>query len=236
MTNNEKNTSIEYILTQGFVTPPTFWERVTKMHRVLGWRFIFWDLSYSIIFVFVIQSALMFLFRNVSLEYMQYSVAVGFAPMLFILITLLAEISERACGLYELKQTCRYTSRQITALRCIYYSLAGVGFAVFVSAFASDSTAHFVRILPLCLGVLFLSATLELSIMRQWQGKWCIAVFSGIWLVVNCMLPIALGARWEVFLSSLPLVITIIFMAAGGLVFMYQINKMLMEEQNYAIA
>jgi len=236
MTDSEKNISIEYILAQGFVKPPTLRERVTKMHNVLGWRFIFWDLSYSIIFVMATVFAIAILFRNVSIVYIRNSVAVAFSPMLFVLITLLAEVNERACGLFELKQTCRYTSRQITALRCIYYSLAGVAFSVFITAFSSENATDFFRILPLCLGVLFLCATMELSIIRLSRSKWAVIGFSAIWLFISLALPFALGQRWEVFITRLPLVFTIIFMIAGAVVFMCQTTKMLTEEKNYAIA
>jgi len=229
MTDNQKDTSIEYILKQGFTKPPSLRERITKMHRVLGWRFIFWDLSYSIIFVFVTLLATMFLFRHVPVYYFQYSVAVGFSPILFVLITLLVEINERACSLYQLKQTCRYTSRQITALRCIYYSLAGVAFAIAVAALSSENTANFFRILPLCLGVLFLCATLELSVLRLSHSKWTIAGFSVVWMLINFSLPVIFGGRWEAFLSNLPLIFTVIFMIMCAIVFMYQTNKMLTE-------
>jgi len=236
MTDKEKNASIEFILAQGFVKPQTFWGIVSKMHSVLGLKLIFWDLSYSIIFVFVTLSGMLFLFRHVPMDYFRYSVAVGFSPMLFVLITLLAEMNERACGLYELKQTCRYTSRQITALRCIYYSLAGVGFAVIVTAFSSESTASFFRILPLCLGGLFLCATAELSVIRHTRGKWAIIGFSAVWMLINITLPITLGERWETFLSNLPPYLTIVFMIAGAVMFMYQTNKMLTEGNSYVIA
>ena len=236
MTNNEKNASIEYILAKGFVKPASFWERASTMHRVLGWRFIFWDLSYSLIFASVTLLALVFLFRHVPVYYYQYTVAVAFSPVLFVLITLLAEINERACGLYELKQTCRYTSRQITALRCIYYSLAGVAFAISITAFSSESAMYFIRILPLCLGGLFLCATMELSVIRFSHSKWAIAAFSAIWLITNMALPMVFRQRWEGFLESLPLVFTIIFMVAGAALFMYQTNKMLTEDNRYVIA
>jgi len=236
MTDNQKNASIEYILAHGFVKPPTFWQRASNMHGALGWKCIFWDLSYSMIFVTVTLFVTAFLLYFMPISYYQYSVAVGFSPVLFVLIVLLAEINERACGLYELKQTCHYTSRQITALRCIYYSVAGVVFAVAVTAFSSASTACFFRILPLCLGGLFLCATAELSVIRLTLSKWAVAICSAVWLIINLALPILLGQRWEAFLSSLPLVFTIAFMIAGAAVFLHQTNKMLMEENRYAAA
>lgn len=236
MTDEKKNASIDYILAQGFVKPPTFWECITKMHRTLGWKFIFWDFSYTVIFVCVTLLGITFLFHHAPVQDFPYSVAFVFSPVLFLLIMLFAEMNERACKLYELKQTCRYTSRQVTALRCIHYSVVGMAFAVFVTAFATDTTAQFFRVLPLCLGGLFLCAAIELSVVRLTHSKWAVAISSAVWLVLNLALPLAFGTRWETFLSSIPIVFTIIFAAAGAAVFVHQTNKMLTEENSYATA
>jgi len=236
MTDKDKNTSIEYILSQGFVKPLTTWDRVTKMHRVLGWKFIFWDLSYSLTFVFVTLLGIIFLYYHAPINDYPYAVAVGFSPILFLLIMLFAEMNERACGLYQLKQTCLYTSRQITTLRCIYYSVVGIVFAVCITAFSTDNATQFFSVLPLCLAGLFLCAAMKLTIIRWTHSKWAIAVSCVMWLLVNIVLPLTLGERWEIILSSVPIIFTIIFAMASVAVFMYQTNKMLTEENSYAIA
>jgi len=204
------------------------------MHHMLGWRFIFWDLSYSLIFAAVTLLGLGFLFHHAPLDF-QHSVAFGFSPVLFLLIVLVAELSERTCNLYELKQTCIYTSRQISALRCICYSVAGVAFAVFITAFSTENMAQFLRLLPLCLSGLFLCAAAELTVMRLSRSKWAIAAFSTLWMLGNLTLPFALGERWELFLSGLPLVLTIMFAALGATGFIYQSNKMLSEEKKVCL-
>ena len=235
MTNEEKNTSIEYILEQGLVTPPTFGKRIMKMHDTLGLRFIFWDLSYSLIFVAVTLLGISFSLRYAPIDF-QYSVAFGFSPVLFLCIMLFAEMSERACGLYELKQTCRYTSRQITALRSIYYSLAGAVFAVIVTAFSSENMVQFFRIIPISFGGLLLCAVMSLSVIRLSRNKWTIAVFGIAWACINIALPITLGEYWESFLSGLPIAATIAIAIIGAAGFIYQTNKMLSEEKQYANA
>jgi len=235
MTDNEKNTSIEYILAQGFVDPPTFWEHITKMHRVLGYKFIFWDFNYNLIFISATLLVMAFLLRLAPVLYYPYSVAVGFSPVLFLLIMLFSEINERACRLYELKQTCLYTSRHITALRCMYYSIVGAAFAIFVTTFTAENIAQLFRILPLCLAGLFVCASIGLSVIR-FLNRWAIAVFAIVWVFVNLTLPISLGEDWELFLSGIPLVLTTAVAIAGAVVFIYQTNKMLTEENRYVIA
>jgi len=235
MTDKEKNESIEFILAQGFVEPITFRERVLKMFDVLGWRFIFWDLSYSLIFASVTFAGITVLLRYTPMDY-QHSFALGLSPMLFLIIMLFAEITERTCGLYEIKQTCRYTSRQITALRCMFYSAAGAVFAIIVAAFCTEGILHFFKLLPLCLGGLFFCATIELSVIRLIRSNWAMIVFPVVWVVTNIMLPFTLKENWEQFISGLPVVFTITFLVLGAVTFMYQTNKMLTEENNYAFA
>ena len=235
MTDNKKNNSIEYILAQGFAPPPTFWGRIKKMHQQLGWRFIFWDMNYNIIFATITLLGVWFMFTHAPMDF-QYSVTFGFSPVLFLLIVLFTEMSERACSVYELKQTCLYTPRQISALRCICYSLVGVVFTVAVTAFSAENMLQFSHLLPLCLSGLFLCALLKLTVLRFSSSRWTILAFSILWIIINTVLPFILGARWEAFLSSIPIAFTIAFAMLGAAGFIYQTNKLLTEERNYAYA
>ena len=235
MTDKDINASIDYILDKGLVKPPTVWERITHMHSFLGWRFIFWDKGYGLVFAAVTLLGIGFLLRYEPFDY-RYSAAVALSPVLFLLIMLFAEMNERACSLFELKQTCRFTSRQVTALRCICYSIIGAGFAAAVTVFFAESTAQFFRLLPLCLGGLFICAAVELSVIRWFRSRWAIAIFSAGWIFANLTLPLAFSQAWETLLAGLPLALTTAAAIAGAAAFMYQLNKMLMEENNYAIA
>ena len=235
MTDNDKNKSIEYILAQGFVAPPTLKERIATIHNLFDLKLIFWNLNYSIIFAFVTTLAVLFLFRHAPVDF-RYSVAVGLSPLTFLSIVLFAEITERNCTLYELKQTCRYTSRQITALRCICYSIVGVVFAVGITAFSTAGLWQFFRLLPLCLGGLFLFATIELLVIRFLRGNWSVAIFSGMWILANLALPLIFREQWETFLLNLPPTLTATFAIACALSFAYQTNTIFTEENHHVTA
>lgn len=236
MIEHKKNASIDYILSQGFVERQTFWGRFLTMHHALGLRFIFWDLGYSLIFASVTLLGVVFLYRHAPVYDFPYATATLFSPMLFVLIMAFSQVNERSCNLHELKQTCLYTSRQVSALRCMYYSVAGIGFAVFIAVFSTDTVAQFLSVLPLCLGGIFLCATIQLSLMRFTHNNWFVASASVLWVVVNISLPLIFGHRWEALLASIPLFATGAFAVGGAGLFMYQLNQMLMEENRYAIA
>lgn len=235
MNEKVKNASIEYILLHGLVKPQTAKERITEMLRTIGFRFIFWDTGYSLLFTAVTLAGILVLFSFAPNNY-RCSAAVGVAPLLFLLITLFAETSERACGLYELKQTCRYTIRQITALRVICYSIVGSAFTAVVAAMSATGGYEFLSLFPLCLSAMFICAVLGLSAMRFLPGKWVNAVFSAAWVFVNIALPFSLGEKWEAILRNMPIAISAAFAVFGAAVLAYQISKMLSEVKKYAVA
>ena len=234
MNEKVKNASIEYILSQGLVKPQTARERIAEMLRTIGFRFIFWDTGYSLFFAAVTLAVVLVLFSLVPERY-RCSAAVAVAPLLFLLITLFAETSERACGLYELKQTCRYTIRQITALRVIGYSVVGSVFTAVVAATSVDSGYEFLSLFPLCLSALFFCAVLGLSAMRFLHGKWVNASFSAVWVFVNIALPFSLGEKWEAILREMPIAFSVALAVLGAAVLAYQISKMLSEVKKYAV-
>jgi len=235
LTDNEKKASIEYILNRGFIKPQTFWGRISKMYHVVGIRCIFWDLSYSLIFATITLLGFIFLFLGVPINF-EHSAAFAFSPILFLLIILFSEMSDRACGIYELKQTCHYTSRQMTALRCFCHSALGIPFAVLVTVFSTENVVQFFRLLPLCLGGVFFCATIELSVIRFTRNKWTIAAFPIIWIFMNLALTLIFWDDWELFLAGLPVAFTISFAIVCAAVFIYQISKLLKEGNHYAIA
>jgi hypothetical protein len=231
----EKNASIEYILSQGLVKPQSTRERITEMIRQVGFRFIFWDMGYGLFFALLSLAAVIALFGLTPDNYHR-SAAVACAPMLFLLITAFSEMSERALGLFELKQTCRYTVTQISTLRVICYSFAGTVFTIIITAVSVAGVYEFFSLFPLCLSALFLCAVLEISVMRAVRGRWASAVYSAVWTLVNILLPLSLGQAWENLLRGTPLAASVALAAASILVFGYQISKMLSEGKKYAVA
>jgi hypothetical protein len=235
MNENAKDASIAYILSQGLVKPRSTQDKITEMIRTMGFRFIFWDTGYSLFFTLLSLAVLITLFSLVPDSY-HCSAAIACAPMLFLLITLFAETSEQACGLFELKQTCRYTVTQITTLRVICYSFAGVVFTVIITAASAAGAYEFLSLFPLCLSALFLCAVLEISVMRAVRGKWTNAAYASVWIFVNILLPLSLGEAWESLLRTMPLAVSAALAVASILVFGYQISIMPAEGKKHAAA
>lgn len=229
-----KNASIETILSQGLVKPKKARERMGEMVRSIGLRFIFWDTGYSLFFAALTLAGVLVLFSLAPDAY-RCSAAVAIAPLLFLFAILFAETSERISGLYELKQTCCYTIRQITALRVTCYSVLGSAFTAVIAAVSADNVYEFLSLFPLCLSALFVCAVLALSAMHIVHGKWAHAAFSAAWVFVNIALPFSFGEKWEAILREMPIVFSTVLAVFGAAALACQISKMLREVKKHVV-
>ena|GEM_PF-505471 len=236
----EKNASIEFILAQGLQKPQTTRARILDMIHSVGFRYIFWDIGYSLSFAAVTIAIVAVLYAVAWSDEYRYSASLAVAPIMFLLITAFAETSERACGLYELKQTCRFTVRQITALRVVCYSAAGAAFTAIIAVMGAKDTYDFLSLFPLCLSGLFICAALSLTVMRFARSKWANAVFSAVWMFVSVAPAFSpstsLNKRWETLLSSIPAILSVTIAVIGAAIFIYQITKIFKEIEKHAYA
>ena len=235
MNEKDKNTSIENIIAQGLVKPQTVRSRIATMYHAVGLRHIFWDTGYSLFFA-GISFAIVFVLYIIFPTNCHYSAAVAVAPLSCLLITAFAETSQRFCGLYQLKQTCRYTIRQITALRLLCYSIIGAVSTAVVAALGAGDAYEFSLLLTLCLSALFICVALSMTVMRVSRGKWASAVYSAAWIFLNLALMSMLGEKWEKILGSIPVMLSVAACVLGAVVLAYQISRMLSEVDKYAIA
>lgn len=235
MDEKTKNASIEYILSQGLVKPPTTIEKITEMIQNIGFRFIFWDAGYSLFFAVLTIGIVLLLFCFVPNDFL-YSASVVVAPLFFVFITMFVETSERFFDLYELKQTCRYTIQQVTALRVICYSFVGFVFTLFIAIISANNVYEFVLLFSISLFALFLCATLNITLLRYFRGKWINVLFCALWVFVNAVMIFLVGEKWESLLRNMPIVLSILLAILGGIVLIYSVSKMLLEGKKYVVA
>ena len=194
ISEKNKDASIEKILSQGLVPPPSAGKQIKKMLQTLDMRFIFWDLGYSLFFTGITLALVLILLLFVPSEF-RYSATVFSAPLLFLLILLFSETSERVSGLYEIKQVCFFHIHQITALRVIFYSIIGAVFSVFISATGVKNGHEFFLLLPICLFALFLCAYGGLVVMRRFPANRLLSAIGTLDSLVLC--PLSCSRKWE---------------------------------------
>jgi hypothetical protein len=235
MNESDKNRSIESILLQGLTKPLTAKEHIVEMSTLLGWRFIFWDKGFSLFFSVLTLSGVFALF-TLAPEAYRCSAAVAAAPLLFLIAILFSETAERLSGLYELKQTCRYTVQQVTALRVGCYSLLGLAFSAVIAAVSANSGPEFIALFPLCLSALFLCAILALAANHLLRSQWVHALFAAVWVFANLALPYFWGDQWEALLREMPVIFSIGLAVSGAIILACQLSNMLRGGHTYAAA
>lgn len=228
MNEKEKQASIEYILAQGLVKPPTMFETITQMFSQLGWRVLFWDTGYSLFFALLTFMGVLLLHILAPSGYVATTTLIVI-PMLFLLLHLFTEISEMAGGCYELKQTMRYTITQVSALRVMGYSLIGVILSGLISLSSSLSLSEFWQLFSLSLGGLFLIAFLSLQVRKVFRSPWAGAYLSALWVFLNILLPYTFGEAWERILWAIPLPLSLSLSLLGAIIVFLQLRQMLKE-------
>ena len=232
ITPEERNKAIDAILTEGLTQPASTWSFLWSMYNDLGLRVIFWEsapalaASAAIAFAYVVLGILPLTLASemINVTWNSYSALFMFSPALFIGLTVCTEAGERFSGLYELKMTCRYTIRQITAFRLLCFSLCGTVFTVIGSAFLSSvpETGYFLQLFSLALCSLFLCSLLLMFAMRRWRGGWVWG--AAIWTIIG-LLPVAiLGQAWERLLMQMPPALTLGAAAIAFLLFLREIK------------
>jgi hypothetical protein len=230
-----KDRSIEHILDRGLVKPKTAREQTREILRAFGFRLILWDTAHSLIFAAITIAAVLTIFAAAPENY-RYSATAAAAPLLYLLISVFTETAERASGLYELKHTCRYTARQITALRTACCSVAGAAYTAVIALIGARGASEFMAMFPLGLLSLFVCAVPQLALMRFARHKWASALYAAAWIFVNLAVPLRLGGIWEKTLAGIPIAVSLGIAAGGAAIAAHQIRKMLMEAKPYAYA
>jgi hypothetical protein len=231
----DKDASIAFILEQGLVKPRTSWQQAKDILQTIGLRFIFWDTVYSVTFAILTIAVVISVFLMVPNGY-RYSATVATAPLLYLLISVFTEAEERDSGLFQLKQTCRYTARHITALRIACYAVIGTLFSMIVALINVDSVFELLSMLPLGLLALFVCAVPQVAIIRFARHKWTNALYAGVWIFVNLYLTFQFGSAWESTLTQIPWAVSLGVALLCTITILIQIKKMLMEAQPYAHA
>lgn len=235
MNERQKNASIEVILDQGLIKPVTAGRHVSNMLRELGLRFIFWDTGYPLFFAALSLGLASALFILAPAEY-GASAAVTIAPLLLLFAVSFAETAERFGDLYEIKQTCRYTIRQIAALRMMAYSAVGTVFTAPIAYVGMQGEFGFLSLFSLCLAALFACAAFSISLLHRTRNGWIPASLTALWLLGNIALMFTAGERWEHLLRSVPAGAALAFAAVCAALFVRQLSKMLREVKSYVIA
>lgn len=239
ITTNERDKAINEILDKGLVAPVSTPIFLRNMFQNLGVVVIFRGALPGVLLSLFVAAAyvlvIVLYIDGISTELHYNSLLFLLSPMLFIVLTLSTEATEllEGKGLYELKMTCRYTVRQITAFRLLCFSLVGAIFAVIggYSYHAVIETGYLLQLVSLSLSSVFLCTLLIIFTMRHFRVGWWVGACT--WTAVG-LLPMAINRQgWEELLSHLPPALTLGVAVAAFTLFLREI-KIIAREVRYA--
>jgi len=121
---NEINSTVE----RGIHKKESFYLYLKNMYRQLGFNCLFHDLG-EIIFTFILVLTLLILIGLAGIYKMDIKVGslyvfiMTVSPILYLIASLLAFISSKEKGTYDLEMTCKYNIYQLAAFRMLIFSV-----------------------------------------------------------------------------------------------------------------
>lgn len=224
-TNSEKEDAIENILSRGLSKPDNLWDFCCKMYRVLGLKFILFDISQAIIMAVAVTIEFILLYSLSSQQYI-YSTLFAVSPLFFIAVIFFTKFIERNDSLYELKMTFRHTIQQIIIFRILCYSLISMVTCIFMSI-SIPAKYNFLRAASISLSALFICAIITIYIMRRFKGPWIHFTSLIVWVAIVFLPVFIFGERWELILSQIPIGITIAVGAIGFILYLIELKKLI---------
>ena len=225
LSKSDKDREIQNILSKGLVKPKSLPRYLTDLYKALGFRYIFFNMSYFLIPFMLLLGFVVQYFLSPK-QYV-YTALFAMASIFFPGIVLFAEMVEKMSGLYELKMTCKYSIQQIVAFRMLCFSMIGLIFCVSASfylvRFLEEINLIVAFSIPLC--ALFLCAFFTTCVLRQFRCKWGTLIIMLIWIVGCLFLSRFHGERLELFFSKLPVAVTLIITLTSFLLFLREIKK-----------
>lgn len=201
----EKKRSIRFIVDSGVLPEKRF--RAPELIRAIGLRNLFWG-TWDCMFLALLGSVVLGVFLAVPSARDQTLLPTGLlllSPAVYSLFHFLVLWKERQEGLYEMKMTCRYTLRELTALRMAFFGGASaLADMLFVWSLRQqgDMVLSFFQMSGISLSALFLYGTGMLLALSHLKGRYQWAV-PAAWCGI-CIAPMVSGVDLTGFLLKIP--------------------------------
>lgn len=189
----EKNKSISFILDKGLSQKKNNHIKIPELMGKIGIRNLFWG-TWDCIFLALIGGiTLATVFILPSVMYKQI-LPIGLfllSPAIYGLLHFLTIWKEKQIGLYEIKMTCRYSLKELTAVRMAFFggasALSDVLFVLILKR-QPDVFLSFFQMIGVSLSALFLYGTATLLSLShaRYSKQWIVPV---VWCSV-CISPV----------------------------------------------
>ena len=240
LSNDKKETSINYIVQQGIVTPTVSWANVKDRMKICDIRTAFYGINDCIFLGIMISAIFWLLFFQVDTKLIGCGVYL-LSPLVYIVIYSLVVWKEMVFDLYEMKMVCKYNLQRLSSVRMLYFSMISLAWNSIAILFVQPVGVRGADFMNL-LGISFASTFLYgiAIIFFRWRGKTVISqlICSGVWVGANVLFICFDGRSFEKLLMALPRYIVAIIVCASSMVYLsmllFNTLKRIEGEKEYA--
>lgn len=223
----EKNKSIHLILDKGIPAKKYLQIRISELTSEIGLRNLFWG-TWDCVFLALLGGITMGVLFIIPSAMQEQLLPIGLlliSPAVYALLHFLTMWKEQQIGLYEIKMTCHYSLRELTALRMAFFGGASAFLDVLFVLCIRQRAEIFLSVfqmLGISLSALFLYGTATLFLLSHAKNsyQWIVPVS---WCIV-CITPIIFHADIRGILMQIPGMVALAVALLAGFLFFVQLE------------
>ena len=240
LSNDKKETSINFIVQQGVVTPAVRWANLKDRMKICDIRTAFYGINDCIFLGIIISAIFWLLFFQVDTKLIGCGVYL-LSPLVYVVVYSLVVWKEMIFDLYEMKMACKYNLQLLSSVRMLYFSMISLSLnsiAILIMQPVEVRGADFMNLLGISFAATFLYGIA--IIFFRWRGKTVISqlICSGVWVTANVLFICFGGQAFEKFLMDLPNYMVAIIVCASSMVYLsmllFNTLKRIEGEKEYA--
>lgn len=243
-THEEKERAIHTIVRDGLPHKQSILVAMPELFKTIGLRNLFWGTEDCIFLAIIcaIAFALVFVLPITLYSGFQYLALFIISPLFYSLLHIITAWKELQNGTYEIKMTCHYTLRELTALRMLFFSgfsvILDVLLAGVVSCLPTTGGVSVLQLIGISLSALFLYGAVTMFVLIKGLSLTKQLAVPALWSIL-CLLPFVLKINVEAALLALPNVVVLFILLVAVCCYFIQLRiycfKRKKGGRNYAI-
>lgn len=212
----EKDSAVRQIVQNGVVSPMDKIRKIIHIWQMCTFRTLFFGVGDCLFFGLLIAASLWLILLRADSKVI-VCLIFSVSPFAYIASYLLTTWKEHLLQLYEIKMACRYTIRQVSAFRMLYFSGANLLLNVFMISVLvrfQFSGVAFWKTLGLSFSAVFLYGLLMLAFQIKGKPYLTMLIPPVLWATVNTFVVAFYGEKLEGILLGLANGLVVIIMIA----------------------
>ena len=221
LSETEKDHAIRKIVKKGIITPGDRFRKIMDIKRVCTFRTLFFGVGDCLFIGLLIAVCLWMLLMQADPQVI-ICIIFTISPFAYISLYALTTWKEHVIQLYEVKMTCRYTFKQFSAFRMMYFSginmILNVLMLFWLLTFKL-SVVLFWKAMGLSFAAVFLYGAIMLIFQIRGKPWLTAAIPPALWVTINALVIAFYGERMEQMLLDLAGVLVLIIAVAMCMIY-----------------